>query len=325
MNKEVEWKLFRNVFGHVFDSCVQESEAPDFLICFAGVKHGIEVAEVYSDSTDARLKYHDGYLASLLDGNGKIFKADKGQMIVDEIQIVNGEGEVFSTQVAVIRDVIGFDEAMLLVAGAVREKCKKIPAYFKSCDSVDLIISDSSGLFFIKNDEDFHRFFFHKFDRGFLSSILFREVFFVCSLWSRRRVVMPIKLNLFLSDYLAISVVVESELGEPWDNSEKHFDILLLAILAMGYADFAYDISSENLSIEIGASIVEFNESGISIKNHTSYFSAHGFTSKASDLRATASDEYLEVANRIAARRWENIAYVPINYPASGSDNEVLV
>jgi hypothetical protein len=276
---------------------------------------GVEVTEVYSDSTEARLKYHDGYLASLLDGNGKIFRSDKGKMVVDEIKLLDDDGEVRSTQVAVIRDVVQFDEAIKLVCDAVLAKCKKVSAYLASCDAVDLIVNDSSGLFFVEDDDDFHRFFFHKFDRKILPSIAFREVFFICSLWGGRRICMPLKLNLFLCDYLAVFVVIE--LGRVWSDSQQDFDILLLTLYEIGYQDFSYDIAAGNLSVDLGASIVEFNDAGINIKDHTRYLVRHDFSKNISSVRVSASDESLEIARRVSARRWENIAHVPIHFPVA--------
>lgn len=242
-------------------------------------------------------------------------------MVVDEIKLLDSDGKVQSTQVAVMREVVQFDEAMKLVADAVRDKCKKVPAYLSSCDAVDLIVNDSSGLFYIENDDDFHRFFFHKFDRDILAGLAFREVFFICSLWGGSRVCMPLKLNLFLCDYLAVSVVIEAELGEVWSNSKQDFDILLLSLFELGYQSFTYNIALENLSIDLGASIVEFDESGINIKDHTSYLVPHDLGMSISSLKDSASDETLEIARRVSARRWENIAHVPIHFPVAGGDD----
>jgi len=322
MNKDDEWKLFRSVFGLNFDGLVCESEAPDFSISSVeGLTLGVEVTEVYLDSTEARLKYHEGYLASLLDGNGKVFRSDKGKMVVDEIKLLDESGEVRSTQIAVMRDVLKFDDAIKLVCDSILAKCKKVPAYLISCDAVDLIVNDSSGLFFIESDDDFHRFFFHKFDRNIVPLIKFREVFFICSLWGGRRIYMPLKLNLFLCDYLAVSVVIESELGRTWSDSEQDFDVLLLSLYEIGYQDFSYDIVAGNLFVDLGASIIEFTDADIIIKDHTSYLVPHEFNKSISKIRSSTSGESLEIARRVSARRWENIAHVPIYSPVADGPN----
>lgn len=73
MNKDEELKIFRQVFGQSFDSCLEHSESPDFIIKSDQI-HGVEITEVYCDATEARLRHADGYLENLLSGTGKVFR-----------------------------------------------------------------------------------------------------------------------------------------------------------------------------------------------------------------------------------------------------------
>ncbi|AZC16276.1 hypothetical protein [Pseudomonas sp. CMR5c] len=323
MNKDEELKIFRQVFGHLFDDLLDHTESPDFIIKSNQI-HGIEITEVYCDATEARLRHADGYLENLLSGTGKVFRSDKDTITVDTIEIYNEDGGLHSENIAVIRKVISLEEALNKIAYAIKEKSKKSSTYLDSCHTVDLVINDSSGLFHIQDDEIFHQLFVHHLDRSALRGSSFREIFFVCDLWSRQRVYLPIKLNLFISDFLGILEIAESEASEDWTESTKQIEAVLLALYELGHTNFSYEHMNGELHIDLGGAVIEFTDTGTNIKDHTTLLVEHGLAHKVGELRSCAPAETIDLANRLKTRRWENSAYVRISYPVMDSLPEQL-
>lgn len=314
MNKDEELKMFRQVFGRSFDSCLEHSESPDFIIK-SDQTHGVEITEVYCDATEARLRHADGYLENLLSGTGKVFRSDKDVITVDTIRIYNEDGQLHSEDIAVIREVISFDDALNLIEHAIKEKSKKSSTYLSSCHTVDLVINDSSGLFHVQDDETFHQFFVHHLDRSALRGSSFREIFFVCDLWSGQRVYLPIKLNLFLSDFLGILEIAESEAIEDWTESTEQIEAVLLALHELGHTSFSFEYVGGELHVDLGGAVIEFTDAGTKIKDHTTLLIEHELAHKVGDLRSYAPTETINLANRLKIRRWENSVYVRIFYP----------
>jgi len=316
MNKALERAVFDSVFGGRFSSEIIESEIPDFLIKDPeGITLGVEVTEIYTDFTDARLKNQEGYLDGLLAGTQKIFRADKGMMDVDEIKILREDGQVFSVETAVIRGVPTFKESMNLLEQAIREKNLKAPTYLASCDQVDLIVSDASGIFNFKKDEDFYRSFFHTLDRNLIKNLQFREIYFIYHSIESDKKSIPIKLNSFMCDLLSLHYTFLADNKEIDSSENESTIILLLALYELGHQDFSFSISEKILIIDLGAWVLEFETERTNVKDHTNLLSPRKKEKLISDAYDGADESDQLAAQKLANKRWNNVAYVTILFP----------
>jgi hypothetical protein len=238
-------------------------------------------------------------------------------MDVDEIKIIRENGELFSIETAVIRDVPTFQEAMSLLEQAICEKNLKAATYLARCDEVDLIVSDASGIFSFKKDEDFYRFFFHKLDRKLIKDLKFREVYFIYDSIESDRKYIPLKLNAFMCDLLSLqySLTAESEKNDAIDNAGP--STLLLALHELGHQNFSFSITEKGLTIDLGAWVLEFEAEKSTIKDHTNVLAPRRKETLIVEAYDEA-DELDQLASReLAKKRWDNIAYVPILFPVA--------
>lgn len=269
MNKTFEREIFDSIFQNRFRWETVEFEIPDFLVSQPnGLTLGVEVTEVYSDATDARLKHQEGYLEGLLAGTQRIFRADQGKMTVDNISILRPDGEIDSVAKAVIRSVSSFTEALALVEGAIAEKNAKALSYLENCDIVDLIIHDSSGIFFFKEDEDFCKLFTHKINREILFDNKFREIYFVHRNKHSEALYLPLIINTFMSDILSIQAGYYTHSISSEESSQNE-DLVILALYEIGHRQFRFYESGDTLFIHVGAWVVRLTTDGITVQDHT--------------------------------------------------------
>ena len=93
MDKEKELEAFHSVFGRTHSYDVVAHEKPDFLVKENNkIQLGVEVTEIYSNNTDAKLKNIDGYTSGLIDGTMQVHKRDRKDIKVEEAVLQDKEG-----------------------------------------------------------------------------------------------------------------------------------------------------------------------------------------------------------------------------------------
>lgn len=137
----------------------------------------------------------------------------------------------------------------------------------------------------------------------------------MCDLWSGQRVYLPIKLNLFLSDFLGVLEIAESEAIEDWTESTEQIEAVLLALHELGHTRFSFEYVDGELHVDLGGAVIEFTDTGTKIRDYTTLLIEHELAHKVGDLRSYAPTETINLANRLKVRRWENSVYVRISYP----------
>ncbi len=312
MNKESEIEIFSQVYGSRLPSKVEESEAPDFLVSHPeGITLGIEVTEVYTDQTDARLKHHKGYLGGLLEGTQPVFRADTNKIDVDEITIVKGDGSGEVPTTAVIRTVPPWKERIKLVESAILDKEKKLPSYLTKCESADLIIHDSTGLFFHQEFDDFHKSFFCSVDVNLLRYSGFREIFLIFSLLNNQRIYTPLRINAFLSDLYAFQGIVVENI----ENEDEHYPFIFLSMYLIGHRDFSVITTSSKISIHYGGWCFEHDAKTTNICDLTNDLRQKDVGEHICKIVQSMTDEQHETARRHIAERKNILDTLPVYFP----------
>lgn len=146
MDKLLELKLFKYVYGEPNWWQVIASEAPDFL-CVKDGKNvvGAEVTELFTDQSDARLNKIDGYSLHLLNGGDFLHKDDKENIKVDRIKYIK-KGDTDGPEVdAIIKEMPNCMTKASLLRATIENKEVRVEKYLESCSVVDLIINDASN------------------------------------------------------------------------------------------------------------------------------------------------------------------------------------
>jgi len=271
MKKNVEKEIFDQVYFDCFKDDVVESERPDFLIRGKeGNSLGVEITEVYRDCTDARLTHHEGYMGNLLDKVIPPYKSDQKNIHVDEIQIIDSTGNEKARVNAVIIEALPLKDSVKLVEMSIQEKNIKAADYLTKCDMVDLIVHDSSMLLTVDSFESFHKVFFPNIAKEVISNSPFREIYILVSFAKGEKSYIPLKINLFLSDFFALNECVRKHDLSEYDDEES-WDIVFRCMYLLGHHSFSYIFGEDMLSLFHGAWSFEVKEEGNNLKDYSNW------------------------------------------------------
>jgi hypothetical protein len=160
VDKEMELKAFYSVYGRNKSLEVLPHEKPDILVKINNkIRLGVEVTEIYTHEADAKLKNLDGYSLGLINGTKHVHNRDKEHLKVDEATLLDKEGNEKGKFMAILQEMPGFRDRIKILENAITDKESKINSYLVSCEILDLIILDSSNIFYhycpVNNGVDF--------------------------------------------------------------------------------------------------------------------------------------------------------------------------
>ena len=116
MDKTEELRHVQAVYGEnrVFDPV--SLEPPDFAYRRAGrVILGVEVSEIFSSESDARLQKVEGYALDLLDGGEFLHKDDSRTLNVARVTIMNKDGVAKAEVMAIMQEIPAFPRRVALL------------------------------------------------------------------------------------------------------------------------------------------------------------------------------------------------------------------
>lgn len=187
------------------------SERPDFLVRCGRDEHffGVEVAEFFESTTEARLQRIPDYVGDLLDGRPFKHKDDRRVLEVGKVDILTEKHEVHARGVpAIVRTAPPFQTYVQRVADIVKNKNDKMREAMGRLAHVNLIIRDHTHfLHLVPRKMLFPLFFVDELKQAIAGSS-FREVYFVTDVDKELGVV---RLNLLhlLSEVFFFSAVFD--------------------------------------------------------------------------------------------------------------------
>ena len=205
MDKQLEQKIFKYVYGRYDGWHVSHSESPDFICIKNNIPVlGSEVTELYLSECDARLKNIKNYTLDLLNGGKFRHKDDKKLIRIEKVKYIRRGEDDGPFINAIINEIPKIDKRVELLTKAIRIKESKVKTYLKSCPRVDLLVHDSSGLFHFERYQDLFFSLSHFINRNEIISSKFREIYLITSKYEgfskHSIVIVPLKLNLFAED-----------------------------------------------------------------------------------------------------------------------------
>jgi hypothetical protein len=266
MDKLLEKKLFDYVYEPHENWTVLPVESPDFLCKKEdNIVLGVEVTELYQSESDARLINKQGYLAELLDHKKYCHKDDIKMFDVGKIAIIDENDVIVNDEVdAVVKKSPNMKDKVKLLSDCIEKKKQKINSYKNTCPTVDLIIHDASNLF---QFEEFVDIYFPIYENAKPQILFsgFREIFLVTKRNNGDRIYIPLKINIFASDFINFV----KQLEELEVTKDKNSYTLVYCFHLAGYHELELSSNNNYLEIGIGAWWVLY-DNGITIRNYQS-------------------------------------------------------
>lgn len=272
MDKSGEIKLFNQVYGHYTDWDVAKSESPDFICSKNGVPMlGVEVTELYSNESSARLQKIDGYTLELLDGGSFRHKDDNKSMTVDKVEYLK-EGQTMGRKIdAIIQELPTLRERISSLSEHIYAKDARAESYLQNCPEVDLVIGDSSNMFWFDNFEDFFLPFYQDSNKEVIINSRFREIFLITSTRNSTTVRVPLKLNLFAADAVVLEELTLKAIGSQKPRNENiDLPMLFYCLRLSGYNNIGYTAVDNCLGIIVGGHLYLYTRDGKVIRDYLS-------------------------------------------------------
>jgi hypothetical protein len=208
-----ERKIFEMVYGEREFAELVASERPDFLVrrgpgepCF-----GVEIVELYTSESSARLRNIKPYTAELLDHRKFRHKDDRKSLDVGKIDLLSREDQVIASQVdAIVERSPSCAECAERLARIVRRKAEGLRSTPAPLSHTNLIVSDRTSVLSVMPLDDFHGAFMVDELQRAIASAPFREIFLVTKM-EPGRVVVRLKLLQIVADLHAFNAVYNSK------------------------------------------------------------------------------------------------------------------
>lgn len=272
MDKKMELKTFYSVFGRDHSLEILAHEKPDILVRRnSNIQLGVEVTEIYSHETDAKLKNLKGYSFGLIDGTMNVHHKDKERIKVDKATLLDSEGNEKAKFMAILQGFPPFKDRVKILENAINEKENRISSYLASCGVLDLIIVDSSDLFHHDKFEEFYRPYcaFYQKDKPLKS--LFREIYLVTTRKDNSKVFIPLRGNMFLSDCVAYEMFLRED-GITKSSSKHIVETLLASLYLSGYSNLTISSNKNEFGIHFGPWELHYSRIGKIIRDRTLLF-----------------------------------------------------
>ena len=272
MDKEIELKAFYSVYGIDHSLEILPHEKPDILVKSKGkIRLGVEVTEIYSHETDAKLKNLNGYSLGLINGTMHVHKKDKEYIKVDEATLLDKDGNEKGKFMAILQEMPGFKDRVTILENAITDKENKMSSHLVSCEVMDLIVLDSSNLFHHDGFEEFYRPYSRFYHKGKLLGSLFREIFLVTTKKDNAKIFIPLKGNMFLSDCFAYEMFLRED-GITKNSTKEIIETLLASLYLSGYTNLIISTNEDEFGIHFGPWEMHYSRTGKSIRDRAMLF-----------------------------------------------------
>lgn len=313
MRKTEERLQLQRVFGSDA-ATAQDFERPDFLLKTpANTLLGIEVTDLYSSESDAKLKRLPGYTDSLLSKSRSVHQADIGTLQVDELTILNADGSVADKVTGIVQKFRSAAETMDLLLQRIAEKESKFSEYRQNCNEADLVITDQSHLFHHESGEWFYKLFQPLFPRKRLIASPFREIHLATTTTFQSGIRIPLIANVFIADCLAYEhlLLPEVDAGRP---SNEIFQLLAACLWHDGYARVKISSDDASTGFHCGAWELFYGEDVKAFRDWVIPRTSYPGKSLQEVLDGT-SPEVLDIAKKLTEEREKWFSSMDMRFP----------
>lgn len=151
---KIERKILDLVYKSQETFTIFHQDKPDFLITNnVGDTFGVEITQLFTNESDARLKNIPNYTEELLDKKKYRHKNDIEVLKVENILIEKQDGRKIETQAIIQKSPQPKDYLQKLIS-IIESKNKLKEEYSKDISHTNLIIHDNSDIFSLRNPDD---------------------------------------------------------------------------------------------------------------------------------------------------------------------------
>jgi len=201
--RERERAILKMVYDvHAYAS-IDDHERPDFLLRHSvdGPPFGIEVTELFATESDARMRHRADYITRLFAGGAPMHKDDVKTLRVAKVVITTKDGVEKARDVpAIIRRMPTVAEHSRMIADTIRRKDVQAATYDPMHSHVNLVILDRVDSLVGSGEINTAEWFCKELKSALLETS-FREVFWIRTIEHARRVFIPLRMLLLLSEF----------------------------------------------------------------------------------------------------------------------------
>lgn len=271
MKKKKEIEILSRIYDIAMFE-IQENEEPDFLMKHTNdeLYFGVEVTEYYYNETNARMDNVAGYSSSLLDGGDFIHKSDRNELKVTDITLISEAGEENIVR-AIASNIPSTNEFVGRLIENIRTKNKKYQKYDKTLRHINLIVNNTEHfLSFHKRNYLFHILFTPEFVEVIKESN-FNEIFLITEIINNTRLKIPLKLTLFISEYMLYQVAFFEYYGSKAEliTPKEYYFQLIEYLVGVGFSSFGVrnDKNETEFFFSDYSIVINENEDGLKIRD----------------------------------------------------------
>lgn len=252
-----------------FDS-VRDSESPDFELRHHNEEKyfGVEITEFYLSDSDARIKNIPNYMTELFSGGNPRHKDDINTLRVEKVAWRKADGSEEKIIDAIKHKLPEISTYVRMVASVVERKSQKLAVYEHGLSHVNLIILDHSDRLITTSPDYFYDHFFTAELRDVLIRTKFREIYFVTTLKSEKKVYIPLKALFLMSEfYLFYWALSEYQPDCEYESIRAELELFVRFMLKQGVhihlvetTEGGTELVRDNFGILVGESGLVFRD-----------------------------------------------------------------
>jgi len=260
--KEKEYSILKAVYDVSCYDDVIASEEPDFIIKKSEKTVGVEVTELYANSSNARLRNITNYVDELLDSKKYRHKEDVLELKVDNIQIFDKNNEFVAESNAIFRGYPKVEEFIKVFLNIIQTKENKYDRYISNVQYVDLIINDTERYFVLYNEKEVNEILLSVDIRDILIKTRFREIYLITKLKTREddTIVINYKLTSLLIDLYLVIEPISLFYCDACD--EFQFKVLVKYLIMLGYKVELMRDNLEKYIINMEGNFIKYEDDG---------------------------------------------------------------
>jgi hypothetical protein len=201
--KRKERVIFEMVYDESAFSFVHQQESPDIVLAYRSVPapFGVEITELYYSESEARLHNLPSYAQEILDGKPHRHRKDIELLQVSRATLLSSEGIVKARDLPIIIREMPLPQAYSeILAQIISDKGRRSTIYQSGLRHVNLIIMDRENRYRQNPPEEIFSIICTPTLLDVLAQTEFREVFLVTKAKPERRIYIPLKCTLLLSE-----------------------------------------------------------------------------------------------------------------------------
>lgn len=274
-----ELRIFNSIYANRKDLSIDLKDKPDVWVTNnIGKKFGVEITQIYTNESSARLENLPNYLSDLIGGGKFKHKDDKDHIIVDEITIIDKENNLKLNDTAVITQGINEEKYYSLIEERIKEKDKKSIYYDKELNYYNLIIEDNTSGLNFKLDTVINHFSKRSISRTILESC-FKEIYLIVFI-GNEKYYLALRNGIYVYNLFLFDTIINKLYNLDSITEELYYSFLIEFLNFRNFKNLHIIKNEDNWEIIFSNIGFNLGENSINMKLYEIYLPKEAFIAK---------------------------------------------